>query len=326
MYQMKCTRPDVEAVCRRQSCVHPTICKLLGTDHAPLVKMMREARETPGIKKVLVASGIRMDLARRSPEYMRDLARHHVGGHLKVAPEHVDPGVLGLMRKPATDDFKLFSDEFKKESAKAGKKQYIIPYFIASHPGSGLDEMIHLAVFLKQNGYKPDQVQDFIPAPFDVATAMYYTGIDPFTKKPVHIAKALRDRKMQRALLQFFKPENYFEVREALRQAGRMDLVGDGCDSLIPSKPPKEALAKRRQDANDRFPGNYVHQAPGSGARSDKRSNDSKRNEGQKPGRKPSGDKPKPVQGQATGNRPLRKKDKTSRYQPGKGYRPDIKR
>jgi uncharacterized radical SAM protein YgiQ len=326
MYQMKCTRPDVEAVCRRQSCVHPTICKLLGTDHAPLVKMMREARETPGIKKVLVASGIRMDLARRSPEYMRDLARHHVGGHLKVAPEHVDPGVLGLMRKPATDDFELFSDEFKKESAKAGKKQYIIPYFIASHPGSGLDEMIHLAVFLKQNGYKPDQVQDFIPAPFDVATAMYYTGIDPFTKKPVHIAKALRDRKMQRALLQFFKPENYFEVREALRQAGRMDLVGDGCDSLIPSKPPKEALAKRRQDANDRFPGNYVHQAPGSGARSDKRSNDSKRNEGQKPGRKPSGDKPKPVQGQATGNRPLRKKDKTSRYQPGKGYRPDIKR
>jgi len=322
MYQMKCTQPEVEAVCRRQSCVHPTICKLLGTDHGPLVDMMRTARETPGIKKVLVASGIRMDLARRSPEYMRDLARHHVGGHLKVAPEHVDPGVLGLMRKPATDDFELFSDEFKKESAKAGKKQFIIPYFIASHPGSGLDEMIHLAVFLKQNGYKPDQVQDFIPAPFDVATAMYYTGIDPFTKKPVQIAKALRDRKMQRALLQFFKPENYFEVREALRQAGRMDLVGDGCDSLISSKPPKEALLKRRSDANSNFPGNYVHQAPGSGAR----------NEGTKPGRKPApstgnpnaqGSSPNPAQ---QGNRPLRKKDKTSRYQPGKGYRPDIKR
>ncbi|WP_202921067.1 YgiQ family radical SAM protein [Anatilimnocola aggregata] len=326
MYQMKCTQPEVEAVCRRQSCVHPTICKLLGTDHGPLVDMMRTARETPGIKKVLVASGIRMDLARRSPEYMRDLARHHVGGHLKVAPEHVDPGVLGLMRKPATDDFEMFSDAFKKESAKAGKKQFIIPYFIASHPGSGLDEMIHLAVFLKQNGYKPDQVQDFIPAPFDVATAMYYTGIDPFTKKPVQIAKALRDRKMQRALLQFFKPENYFEVREALRQAGRMDLVGDGCDSLISSKPPKEALLKRRSDANSNFAGNYVHQAPGSGAR----------NEGTKPGRKPNpstssanaspGNKQGTGQNSAQPNRPLRKKDKTSRYQPGKGYRPDIKR
>ncbi len=314
MYEMKCTEPEVEAVCRRQSCVHPTICKLLGTDHGPLVDMMKKARETPGIKKVLVASGIRMDLARRSPEYMRDLARHHVGGHLKVAPEHVDPGVLGLMRKPATDDFEMFSEEFNKESKKAGKKQFIIPYFIASHPGSGLDEMIHLAVFLKQQGYKPDQVQDFIPAPFDVATAMYYTGIDPFTKKPVHIAKALRDRKMQRALLQFFKPENYFEVREALRQAGRMDLIGDGCDSLIPSKPPKEAMAKRRQDANDRFPGNYVHQPAGSGAR----------NEGTKPGRK----QPSPAakQAQPNASRPLRKKDKTSRYQPGKGYRPDIKR
>jgi hypothetical protein len=141
---------------------------------------------------------------------------------------------------------------------------------------------------------------------------MYYTGIDPFTKKEVHIAKALRDRKMQRALLQFFKPENYFEVREALRQAGRMDLIGDGCDSLIPSKPPKEALIKRRDDANKNFPGNYVHQAPGSGAR----------NEGTKPGRKPN-----PVNNQQpAASRPLRKKDKTSRYQPGKGYRPDIKR
>ncbi len=123
--------------------------------------------------------------------------------------------------------------------------------------------MIDLAVFLKRNGYKPDQVQDFIPAPFDVATAMYYTGIDPFTKKPVYIAKALRDRKLQRALMQFFKPENYFEVREALRQAGRTDLIGDGCDSLIPSKPPREAIEKRRKDAGTRFRGEYVHTIPG---------------------------------------------------------------
>jgi radical SAM superfamily enzyme YgiQ (UPF0313 family) len=266
MYEMKCTQPEVEAVCRRQSCVHPTICKLLGTDHGPLIELMREAREVPGIKKVLVASGLRMDLARRSPEYMKELAQHHVGGHLKVAPEHVDPNVLMKMRKPANDDFEKFAEVFDRESKKAGKKQYIVPYFIASHPASDLDAMIHLAVFLKQNGYRPDQVQDFIPAPFDVATAMYYTGIDPFTKKPVHIARNLRDRKLQRALMQFFKPENYFEVREALSQAKRTDLIGDGCDCLIPSRPPREALKRRQQDANQRFAGNYVHTPPGTGA------------------------------------------------------------
>ncbi len=266
MYEMRCTKPEVESVCRRQSCVHPTICKLLGTDHGPLVKLMREAREMPGIKKILVASGIRMDLARKSKEYMQDLVRHHVGGHLKVAPEHTDPNVLMKMRKPATDDFEKFADVFDRESKKAGKKQFIIPYFIASHPGSDLDAMIHLAVFLKQNGYKPDQVQDFIPAPFDVATAMYYTGIDPFTKKPVHIAKQLKDRKLQRALLQFFKPENYFEVREALNRAGRQDLIGEGCDALIPSRAPPEAIQRRRQDANGRFDGKYVHTIPNKGA------------------------------------------------------------
>jgi uncharacterized radical SAM protein YgiQ len=259
MYQMQCLRPEVEAVCRRQSCVHPTICKLLGTDHGPLIQLMKEARETPGIKKVFVASGIRMDLARRSPEYMRELVRHHVGGRLKVAPEHTDPHVLDKMRKPSNDDFEKFTDIFNAESAKAGKKQYIVPYFIASHPGSDLNAMIDLAVFLKRNGYRPDQVQDFIPAPFDVATAMFYTGIDPFTKKPVHVAKALRDRKLQRALMQFFKPANYFEVREALRQAGRTDLIGNDCESLIPPTPPREALEARRQDANARFRGDYVH-------------------------------------------------------------------
>ncbi|MEX2025876.1 MAG: YgiQ family radical SAM protein, partial [Pirellulaceae bacterium] len=248
MYQMTCSRPEVEAVCRRQSCVHPTICKLLGTDHGPLVDVMKQARETPGIKKVLVASGIRMDLARRSPQYMKELVQHHVGGHLKVAPEHTDPDVLMKMRKPANDDFEKFAEVFDRESKKAGKKQYIVPYFIASHPASDLDAMINLAVFLKLNGYRPDQVQDFIPAPFDVATAMYYTGLDPFTKKKVYVAQHLRDRKLQRALMQFFKPENYFEVRDALRQAKRTDLIGEGCDCLIPSQPPKEAIDRRRKD------------------------------------------------------------------------------
>jgi uncharacterized radical SAM protein YgiQ len=267
MYEMRCSRPEVEAVCRRQSCVHPTICKLLGTDHGPLVKLMRDVRQAPGIKKVLVASGIRMDLARRSPEYMRELVRHHVGGHLKVAPEHTDPLVLDKMRKPSNDDFEKFTEVFRRESAAAGKKQYIVPYFIASHPGSDLDAMIQPAVFLKQSGYRPDQVQDFIPAPFDVATAMYYTGIDPFTRKPVYVAQHLRDRKLQRALMQFFKPENYFEVRQALLKAGRADLIGEGCDCLIADRPPKEAIEARRRAAR-RFAGEYVHQIPGKKRRS----------------------------------------------------------
>ncbi len=292
MYEMQCSRPEVEAVCRRQSCVHPTICKLLGTDHGPLIELMKEARQTPGIKKVLVASGIRMDLARRSPEYMRELVRHHVGGRLKVAPEHTDSHVLNMMRKPSNDDFEKFAEVFNAESAKAGKKQYIVPYFIASHPGSDLDAMIDLAVFLKLNGYRPDQVQDFIPAPFDVATAMYYTGIDPFTKKPVEISRQLRDRKLQRALMQFFKPANYFEVRDALRQAGRNDLIGSGCDCLIPSNPPREALDARRKDANSRFRGDYVHTIPTQAKAGEKKKKGSR---------------------------------KESRNEPGQGYRPDQK-
>jgi uncharacterized radical SAM protein YgiQ len=319
MYEMKCSLPEVEAVCRRQSCVHPTICKLLGTDHAPLIELMKEARQVTGVKKVLVASGIRMDLARRSKEYMQELARHHVGGHLKVAPEHTDPEVLMKMRKPSNDDFEEFTDAFNRESKQAGKKQYIVPYFIASHPASDLDAMINLAVFLKQNGYRPDQVQDFIPAPFDVATAMYYTGIDPFTKKPVYIARQLRDRKLQRALLQFFKPENYFEVRQALQLAKRTDLIGDGCDSLIPANPPKEALLKRRQDAKDRFAGQYVHTVPNETKLSETRSNETKSR----------GEQRRPNSSSNSLDARIAKKkgsQKQSRHAPGPGYRPDTKK
>jgi uncharacterized radical SAM protein YgiQ len=251
MYEMRCSRPEVEEKCKRLSCVHPTICKLLGTDHGPLVDLMRRARTEPGIRKVLVASGVRMDLAQRSPEYMRELAEHHVGGHLKVAPEHTDSHVLELMKKPDNGDFEGFAKEFKKASSDAGKpKQFLVPYYISSHPGSDLHAMIDLALFLKRNGYRPDQVQDFIPAPFDIATAVYYTGIDPFTKQEVYVAKGLKDRKMQRALMQFFKPDNWFTVREALIQAGRQDLIGNGCDCLIPAQPPKEAIEARRAKAN----------------------------------------------------------------------------
>lgn len=276
MYQMRCSKPEVEAMCRRQSCVHPKICKLLGTDHGPVMDLMKASREVKGIKQVKVASGVRMDLARHAPEYVRELTRHHVGGLLKVAPEHTDPGVLNLMRKPSGDDFENFTDIFMDESEKAGKRQHMVPYFIASHPGSDLDAMIHLAVMLKRTGYRPDQVQDFIPAPLDVATTMYYTGIDPFTQKPVYIAKKMRDRKFQRALMQFFKPENYFEVRKALEEAKRTDLIGKGCDCLISDTPPREAFEQRRQEADKRFRGEYVHRIP-SGGRSKGRKKQSRR-------------------------------------------------
>jgi uncharacterized radical SAM protein YgiQ len=290
MYQMTCTRPEVEAVCRRQSCVHPTVCRLLGTDHGPLIDLMRKARTTPGVRKVFVASGIRMDLARRSPAYVRELVRHHVGGRLKVAPEHTDGATLRLMRKPSAEEFERFSKTFHDESAKAGKRQQLVPYFIASHPGCDLDAMIDLAVFLKRNGYRPDQVQDFIPAPFDVATAMYYTGIDPFSKKPVTVARQLRDRKLQRALMQFFKPENYFEVRRALELAGRRDLIGGGCDALIPANPPKEAIEARRRLANRAIEGDHDHYHtvanPAKGEKPDERGAGPVKPTGYRPGRK----------------------------------------
>src|SRR5262249_34854025 len=188
-------------------------------------------------------------------EYMEELTAHHVGGHLKVAPEHTDPHVLEQMKKPDIGNFRSFALDFQKASREAGKpKQYLVPYFIASHPGSDLHAMIDLALFLKRNGHRPDQVQDFIPAPFDIATCMYYTGIDPITKQEVYVAKGLKDRKMQRALMQFFKPENWFTVREALIQAGRQDLIGNGCDCLIPAQPPKEAIEARRRRAKRRRP------------------------------------------------------------------------
>ena len=190
-----------------------------------------------------------MDLARLSDEYVKELAHHHVPGRLKVAPEHVDPKVLAAMKKPAHDTFEDFADKFQKENDAAGKRQFIVPYFIASHPGSDLDAMITLAQYLKSHGYKPDQVQDFIPSPMDLAAAMYYTGKNPETGAPMPVAKGLRDRKLQRALLQFFKPENYFEVREALLKAGRKDLIGDGKDCLIGHRAPREALEARRREA-----------------------------------------------------------------------------
>jgi len=247
MYRMHCKKPEVEQRCRRLSCIHPSICKLLDTSHSPIRKVMRKARETQGIKRVHIASGIRTDLAKLDQAYLDDIAAHHTGGHLKVAPEHASDRVLALMKKPGISDFELFKKRFEEASTRAGREQYLVPYFIGSHPGSALEDMVELALFLKRQGLKPRQVQDFIPAPMDLATCMYYTGIDPLSGKPIAVAKKARERKWQRALMQFFQPENWFDVHEALTQLGRTDLIGKGKDCLIPAKPPKEARMKRKK-------------------------------------------------------------------------------
>jgi radical SAM superfamily enzyme YgiQ (UPF0313 family) len=200
---------------------------------------LKAVRREPAVKRALVASGIRMDLALRSPAYIGHVARHHTGGLLKVAPEHVDPGVLRRMNKPPIEDFEAFARQFRQQSATAGKKQFLVPYFIAGHPGSDLPAMIELALYLKRHGLKPDKVQDFIPTPMDIATCMYYTGLDPLSGESVYVARGQRERRLQRALLQYFKPENYADVREALKQAGRLDLIGEGPECLIPARPPK---------------------------------------------------------------------------------------
>ena len=251
MYQMRCTRPEVEAVCKRLSCIHPTICKLLGTSHAPTIELMRRARAVPGVKRVHIASGIRMDLANLDDAYVDELVTHHVGGHLKVAPEHQSDRVLALMKKPSHREFETFAGKFRRASERTGKEQYLVPYFIASHPGSRVEDMIELAVFLKKHGYRPRQVQDFIPAPMDIATCIYHTGIDPLTMAPVDTVKKLRDRQTQRALMQFFEPRNWFVVHKALVDAGRRDLIGSAKHCLIPATPPPEALAAKRQEATE---------------------------------------------------------------------------
>jgi uncharacterized radical SAM protein YgiQ len=252
MYRLRCSKPEVEKICRRPSCVHPTVCRLLDTNHKPLVQLMRSSRKIKGVSNVAVASGIRMDLARNEPEYLEELARHHTGGHLKVAPEHTSDRVLMCMKKPPQHTFEEFAERFAAVSERAGKEQYLVPYFIASHPGSGVHEMIELALYLKARGYRPRQVQDFIPAPMDVATCMYHTGLDPHTMQPVSSAKGHRQRQVQRALLQYFKPENWHQVREILIEAGRQDLIGSGDGCLISARPPRGAWKGRQGAKRDR--------------------------------------------------------------------------
>lgn len=233
MYKMTCTRPEIEARCRRPSCVHPTICKLLGTDHGPVKQLMEKVRESDGIKMVHVASGVRMDLANRDQEYIDDLAAHHVGGHLKVAPEHIDDETLRLMKKPGMDTYVEFEKRFEKASDRAGKEQYLVPYFVSSHPGCQQDAAVRIAEFLEARRLKPQQVQDFIPTPGTPATCMWWTGIDPTRMKPVFVEKKMRSKRKQRAMLQWWKPENRPLVLEMLRESGRGDLIGDHPGALV---------------------------------------------------------------------------------------------
>ncbi|UQA55709.1 YgiQ family radical SAM protein [Polyangium aurulentum] len=234
MYMMKCKDPEIERKCRRLSCVHPEVCENLGTDHGPLLDLMRKAREAEGVKKVFLASGIRYDLAERSPEFIEELARFHTGGQLSVAPEHSKKDVLDRMKKPGVESYERFAEQFQCASEEAGKNQFLVPYFISGHPGSTLRDMVDLALWLKKGGMRPRQVQDFIPTPMSMATCMYYTGIDPFTRKPVYTAKDMHEKRLQKALLLYWDPAHHDEAREALIKAGRGDLIGSKPHCLVP--------------------------------------------------------------------------------------------
>ncbi|MEO5862358.1 MAG: YgiQ family radical SAM protein, partial [Burkholderiales bacterium] len=243
MYRLACKSKEIESACRRPSCVYPAVCSNLNTDHAPLINLYRRARELPGIKKVLIASGVRYDLAIESPEYVKELAQHHVGGYLKIAPEAIGEGPLSKMMKPGVGAYYKFKELFDKFSKEAGKEQYLIPYFIAAHPGTTDEDMLELALWLKQNGFRADQVQAFLPSPMATATAMYHSGKNPLRKvtrdsDEVIIPKGIKQRRLHKALLRYHDPDNWPLLREALRNMGRADLIGNGKRQLIPTFQP----------------------------------------------------------------------------------------
>jgi uncharacterized radical SAM protein YgiQ len=243
MYRMACKDPKIESACRRLSCVYPGICENLKTDHAPLIHLYREARQLPGVKKVLIGSGLRYDLAVRSPEYVKELVSHHVGGYLKIAPEHTEAGPLSKMMKPGMDSYEKFKRMFEEASRAAGKEQYLIPYFIAAHPGTTDEDMLELALWLKRNGFRLDQVQTFLPTPLALATAMWHTEKNPLKRvsndsEQVPVVRGGRQRKLHKAFLRYHDAENWPLLREALRRMGRADLIGNGKKHLVPAWQP----------------------------------------------------------------------------------------
>ncbi len=258
MYRLACKSREIESACRRPSCVFPGICPNLNTDHSSLIELYRKARALPGIKKVLIASGVRYDLAVESPEYVRELAEHHVGGYLKIAPEHIAEGPLSKMMKPGVGSYYRFKELFDRYSKHAGKEQYLIPYFIAAHPGTSDQDMLELALWLKRNGYRADQVQAFLPSPMATATAMYHSGKNPLRRitrdsETVAIPKGLRVRRLHKAFLRYHDPNNWPVLREALRHMGRADLIGSGKHQLVPAHRPS---GTDRQGEGHRTPAN----------------------------------------------------------------------
>ena len=243
MYRLACNDPEIEASCRRLSCVFPGICKNLNTDHEPLIQLYRKARAIKGVKRILIGSGLRYDLAVRSPEYVKELVTHHVGGYLKIAPEHTETGPLALMMKPSIESYDAFKAMFEKFSKEAGKEQYLVPYFIAAHPGSSDLDMLNLALWLKRNNFRLDQVQNFLPTPMAIATAMYHTQRNPLKKisrrvegsEIVETVRSGRMRKLHKAFLRYHDPENWPLLREVLKQMGRADLIGNSKKQLIPA-------------------------------------------------------------------------------------------
>ncbi|MCX8085772.1 MAG: YgiQ family radical SAM protein [Rhodocyclaceae bacterium] len=250
MYRMACQDKAIEAACRRLSCVYPDICPNLNTDHAPLIRLYRKARAVPGVKKVLIGSGLRYDLAVRSPEYVKELVTHHVGGYLKIAPEHTEPGPLAKMMKPGIGTYEKFKRLFDQASKAAGKEQYLIPYFIAAHPGTTDEDMLELALWLKRHGFRLDQVQTFLPTPLALATAMWHTENNPLKRDPasekVVVARGLKARRLHKAFLRYHDPQNWPLLREALRRMGRADLIGNGKRHLVPAWQPLETKPARK--------------------------------------------------------------------------------
>ncbi|MDB6086604.1 MAG: radical protein, partial [Gammaproteobacteria bacterium] len=251
MYRLHCKSPAIESACRRPSCVYPGICPNLNTDHAPLISLYRRARALKGVKKILVASGVRYDLAIESPEYVKELATHHTGGYLKIAPEAIGEGPLSKMMKPGVGTYYKFKELFDRYSREAGKEQYLIPYFIAAHPGTRDQDMLELAVWLKKNGFRADQVQAFLPSPMATATAMYHSGKNPLKRitrgsEEVVIPKGIKVRRLHKAFLRYHDPENWPILREALKRMGRADLIGNGKHHLIPAYQPVASAAGGR--------------------------------------------------------------------------------
>jgi uncharacterized radical SAM protein YgiQ len=259
MYRMACKKPDVEAACRRLSCIFPEICNNLDTDHGALVALYRRARQVPGIKKITIGSGIRYDLAVRSPRYIEELVKHHVGGYLKIAPEHTEPGPLEKMQKPGLASYQKFRVLFDRYSQEAGKQQYLIPYFMAAHPGTTDEDMLALALWCKQNGFRPEQVQTFLPTPMALATAMYHTQHNPLRRLsrseqyPLAVAKGETRRRLQKAFLRYHDPANWPVLRHALRRMQREDLIGHEKNDLVPpERPGHRAWPKKRPRARSR--------------------------------------------------------------------------